>query len=90
MTQRKSFWIASNVALSVFWLAAIIFAATGKSDYWLVPIAAIVLVAHALEVPLALYFLKGRQASPIRVCVMTLLFGYTWWVPARRGIFAVA
>jgi len=90
MNQRKPFWIVQNLIVVAFWLFALGCLATGHTQGWAVPIAAVVLVAHVLEVPLAFHALKGRPRSPLRVVLMTLVFGYTWWMPARRGIFAAA
>jgi hypothetical protein len=90
MLDNKALWVAQNIALVVFWLAAIGLLATGQSQHWLVLLAAVILAAHVLELPLAFLVLRGRQASPPRVMLMTLLFGYTWWLPARRGIYALS
>ena len=53
-------------------------------------VAAIILGLHVLEVPLAFLMLKGRNAQPLRVIVCTLAVGLLWWVPAKRGLFAVS
>jgi len=87
MLDKKFFWVVQNLVLVAFWLAAIGSAILGNTRHWLVLVAAMVFVAHLLEVPLAFRLLRGRDASPLRVSLMTLLFGFTWWVPARRGIY---
>jgi hypothetical protein len=88
MLQKKFFWVAQQVGLSLFWLVAIGFLVAGSGATIFLWIAAAVLVAHLLEIPIAFHFLKGRPKSAVRVCLMTLLYGYTWWMPARRGLFS--
>lgn len=89
MLDNKMLWLAQNLALMAFWLAALALLALGQSGHWLVLLAAVILAAHVLEVPLAFMLLRGRNAAPLRLVLMTLLFGYTWWLPARRGIYAL-
>jgi hypothetical protein len=89
MLDNKALWLAQNLALIVFWLAALGLLAVGQSRHWLVLAAAVIFAAHVLELPLAFAVLRGRGAAPGRVALMTLLFGYTWWLPARRGVYAV-
>jgi hypothetical protein len=89
MLDNKAFWALQNLALIAFWLAALVLIGDGRSGHWLVIVAAVVLAAHVLELPLAFMVLRGRNAVPLRVALMTLAFGYTWWLPARRGVYAV-
>jgi len=88
MLDNKVLWLVQNIALIVFWLVAIGLLAMGQSQHWLVLAAAVILAAHVLELPLAFLVLRGRQAAAPRVVLMTLLFGYTWWLPARRGVYS--
>lgn len=90
MLDNKALWLAQNLALVVFWLAALGLLAAGHAQHWLVLVAAVILAAHVLELPLAFMVLRGRGAAPLRVTFMTLLFGYTWWLPARRGVYALS
>jgi hypothetical protein len=90
MLDNKALWITHNLALIAFWLAALGLLVTGHSQHWLVLVAAVILAAHVLELPLAFMVLRGRNAAPSRVILMTLLFGFTWWLPARRGVYAVS
>ncbi len=89
MTNSKAFWIASMVGLIAFYTWAALHVATGDSGHRSVLVATIILGLHVLEIPVAFLLLKGRGANPLRVILGTLLFGLIWWVPARRGIFAV-
>lgn len=89
MTSSKTFWIANIAGLAAFYAYATMHLLQGDSGHRSVLVAAIILGLHVLEVPLAIFMLKGRNAQPLRVIVATLLFGLLWWVPARRGLFAV-
>ena len=53
-------------------------------------LALVILIAHVLEIPLALKLLRERQPALPRLILMTTLFGFTWWLPARRGLYSVA
>lgn len=89
MTNNKSFWGFQMAALLAVYAAALLIGLSGNHDHIIVKIGVILLVAHALEIPLSLYMLRGRSASLPRLLVLTLLFGLIWWVPARRGLFSV-
>lgn len=89
MLDNKGLWLVQNIALAVFYLVAVGLLAVGQPHHWVVLVAAVLLAAHVLELPLAFLVLRGRQASPLRVLMMTFLFGYTWWLPARRGLYPV-
>jgi hypothetical protein len=82
MLDSMGFWLAQNCALGLFYLVA-------QTHHWVVLVAAVLLAAHVLELPLAFRVLRERQASAPRVLLLTVLFGFTWWLPARRGIYAV-
>jgi hypothetical protein len=90
MTNDKRFWQALMAVLLALYATALLLAAQGATGHVLVRLAAIVLIAHVLELPLAFYLLKGRNPQAARAIVATLLFGGIWWVPARKGVFAVS
>lgn len=85
----KPFWIAQNIALLVLYGAASVLCTTGRSEHFIVLLATVVLVAHVLEIPVAFKLLKDRNPAPLRVILGTVLFGFTWWLPAKRGIYPV-
>lgn len=87
MTDNKNFWTMQMAFLSAVYAFALATLLSGNSSHIVVLISALLLAAHALEIPLAFYMLRGRSASAPRVIVMCLLFGLIWWVPARRGLF---
>lgn len=89
MTHKKSFWMAQMIGLLAFYAFAAWQIQQGNSAHQSVMVAGIVLGLHVLEIPVAFLMLKGRNAQPLRVFGNTLVFGLLWWVPARKGLFAV-
>ena len=89
MFNNKSFWGSQMALLLAVYLFAAFKLLQGDSSHIVVTIAAILLIAHALEIPLAYFMLKNRSPSFLRLLPLTLLFGLIWWVPARRGLFKV-
>ena len=88
MIKNKAVWLGLNAFIVAFWLAAIVMLLSGHPTERLVLIAAVVLVAHVLEMPLAFLMLRGRNVAAGRIILMNLIFGFTWWLPVRRGIYA--
>lgn len=46
----------------------------------------ILLTIHILEIPTAHKIGRKNNLSATRTIVKTLLFGFTWWVPLKKGI----
>jgi hypothetical protein len=90
MTHHKLFWQFFMATLLALYAAAVVRIALGDVDHRNVQLAAIILIAHVLEIPLAFRMLKDKKPQAARAILATLLFGLVWWIPARRGIFAVA
>jgi len=89
MTSNKGLWLVQIAGLTLFYLVAAYFAANGQTQHWTVYGAALLLAAHALELPLAWLRLRALNPQPLRLLVLTLLYGLLWWVPAQRGLFKV-
>lgn len=89
MLNKPVFWISQMVFLVAVYLLAAFKLAQGDSSSLIVTIAAVLLAAHALEIPLAYRVLKDKAPSTARLLPLTLLFGLIWWIPARRGLFKV-
>lgn len=89
MNNSKAFWLANMAGLIAFYAYAAWHFTQGHSSHPSILVAAIILGLHTLEIPLAFLMLKGRNAQPLRVIAATQVFGLVWWVPAKRGIFAV-
>ena len=86
----KGFWISQNAFLIGLYAVASYLCISGNSHHWLVWLATIILVAHVLEIPLAFKVLKEKNPAPLRTIVGTFLFGFTYWLPVKRGIYTAA
>lgn len=89
MLNNRSFWVANIAVLLVVYAGGLWFLLQGQSGHWLVLLCAVILAAHLLEIPLAFGKLKPLNPQPLRVAVLTFIFGLLWWVPAKRGLFPV-
>lgn len=89
MLNNKLFWYANILGLFAIYAGGAYFALQGNAGHWLVLLSAVILVAHLLEIPLAFSQLKALNPQPLRVIVLTFVVGLLWWVPAKRGLFAV-
>ena len=89
MLDNKNLWVVMGASLFVIYGAGLYFLLTGQPGHLLVKLSAIILVAHALEIPLALRKVKDRQPNVPRVALLTLVFGLVFWIPASRGVFPV-
>jgi hypothetical protein len=83
----RIFWIVQNAFLIGVYIAASWFCISGHSDSLVVWLATIILFAHVLEIPLAFRLLKDLRPAPLRTAIGTFLFGFTYWLPVKRGIY---
>lgn len=84
---NKSFWLVPNIGLSLFYLWALSLLLTGHAGHWAVIVSAIILAVHVLEIPFVFKKLSAHNPNRMRLVLGTLLFGFTWWLPASRGIY---
>lgn len=89
MTNNPLFWRANHAVLALLYLVAAVRTATGHANPYLQLLVAVILVAHVLEIPLALKKLADQQPSKPKVALMTFFFGFTWWLPASRKLLPV-
>ncbi|MCF0137025.1 MAG: hypothetical protein HUJ66_01535 [Oscillospiraceae bacterium] len=80
---EKTFWTLSQAVCVALWGYCFCHAARNKN-----PVMPAVLAAmHASE-----YLLVGRKAgagagvSPAVTLACTLMLGFTWWVPTKKGV----
>lgn len=87
MIDNPRFWLANNaVVLLLHALGAGLYVTEGF-DNTLVQLWAIIVVIHVLELPLAFLAVRDRAIPWSLTIFNTLIFGFTWWVPARRGVY---
>ncbi len=85
---KKSLWYFLQFGAIVLYAASIPF------GYWLFPdknlfawsIFAGLVILHASEVTIARKIGSEKNISLLRVAVKTILFGFTWWLPLKKGI----
>lgn len=82
---EQRIWYALQAGLVVFWLAVPLVGLLGFHVPLLTLLAAIILLAHVLEIPLAINRLRGKNIPTGRVVLKTLVFGFTWWLPLSKG-----
>ena len=87
LADNRRFWLALNAVLLVLHgFGRYFYVTAGFAD----PVAklwAIVVMIHMLEFPLAFIAVQGRRVGWGTTIIATLIFGFTWRVPARRGVF---
>ncbi len=87
MSEKKAFWQFNNMALLAIYAAALVLLLSGQGGHLIVLLAGLILAAHVLEIPYAWYVLRDKDGSRLRQAAGTLLFGFTWWLPAKKGIY---
>ena len=43
-------------------------------------------IIHPLEIAVSYRIGKEKNLSTMRIVVMTILFGFTWWLPLKLGV----
>lgn len=89
MTSNKTFWIMLMTGSIGLWALSVV---GGQLLFPENPLKAwglflVLIVIHASELPGT--FRLGRELglSPQRMLIKTMLYGFTWWVPLKKGIF---
>lgn len=87
MTSRKFFWyflMTGSIFLFAiaYCVGRLLFSSTLHA---LIPPAAL-LILHLSEIPAARRAADGKNISDGSIILKTALFGFTWWLPLRKGI----
>jgi hypothetical protein len=86
MTKKPAFWLllqASTILLYILLIGGgyvLKLPALGWGAY------GALFVLHLFELKTALQVGHAKGLSMTRIVVMNLIFGFTWWVPLKRGI----
>lgn len=89
MFKTKKFWQRAMIIVVVSWIFLILFGfvfTTGISMLAKV-ITALLFVIHASQLYITFKIGNDKDISPAMVVIKTLLFGLTWWVPVKIGVF---
>ena len=84
----RLFWYMMMIGALALWVIAVLLGFYLFGDYdllrWL-PFC-LLIVLHAVEVPIILKRNRVKALQPPRIALMTFVFGFTWWVPYEKGI----
>ncbi|MAA73656.1 MAG: hypothetical protein CMN28_02990 [Salinisphaeraceae bacterium] len=87
LLDSRPFWLTVGVLAVLLHLGGIyLYATQGFENLW-ARLWGIIVVLHVLEIPLAFVMLRGRGIAWGLTIWNTLVFGFAWWVPARRGVY---
>jgi len=86
MTARRWFWTLCRILTLLLFAGVVItgYALRRPAAGWCA--LALLLALHAAELRVSLHLQATARIPRARVVVMTLLFGFTWWVPVTRGL----
>ncbi|MES1924560.1 hypothetical protein [Salinisphaera sp. T31B1] len=87
IADNRRFWLACNAILIVLHIFGLYFYVRYGFDHAVAELWAVVMMIHMLEFPLAFIAVRDRGVRWGTTIMATLIFGFTWWVPTRRGVF---
>ena len=89
MGRTRGLWQIMNVGLLFLYAAAgvLLYGGAELMHPFLLFIG-FILFTHVMEIPVAFMLLAEQKPAPLRLIIGTVLFGFTWWLPARWGVYA--
>ncbi|HRR59755.1 MAG TPA: hypothetical protein P5547_02340 [Spirochaetota bacterium] len=85
MISNKYFWYVLMSGALVLWAFAIaLIYLFPEWDYKAVLFIGLIIL-HGVEIPYVLTILR-KDVSTITISIKTFLFGFTWWLPVKKGI----
>lgn len=87
MLDNRNFWLVNNALVLVLHALGVYLYVTQGFTHPLAQLWGLIVIIHILEIPLAFLAVRERRIAWSLTMINTLLFGFTWWVPARRGIY---
>lgn len=87
IADNRRFWLGLNALLLVLHGFGLYFYVTAGFAAPAAQLWAVVLMLHILEFPLAFIAVRERAVGWGTTVIATLIFGFAWWVPTRRGLF---
>jgi len=82
----KLFWYAHMTGVFFLWPGIIIAGYVSDNLFISYIVFGTLLLIHTLEVKKGLSVGKENGFSSSTSVIMTLIFGYTWWVPVKKGV----
>ena len=88
MQNSKTFYRIMRGSTLLIWLFLIVLVIVGENNLSLVAgIAFVVLFfIHLAELPISLSIGREKNLGTGTVVIKTLVFGFTWWLPLRKGM----
>ncbi len=87
MTGHKWFWyLLMTGSIFLFAIAYCIGYLILSNILYAAILPAALLALHVSEIPVARKAANGKDISAGSVILKTILFGFTWWLPLRKGI----
>ncbi len=89
--KTKLFWYVNMTGSAAAWIFIIYGAFLANLEgvahtSWLI-ITLIWCIAHPLELFVSMPVAKNAGVSAVKTTIMTVLFGVTWWLPLKQGVF---
>ena len=89
MLQTKSFWYFLMVFVIVLYALSLMLGShlypVDPYKSWLFFIG--MLIVHIIEIPMVSMKIGKGKGVPVSIVVLkTILFGFTWWLPLKKGI----
>lgn len=90
MIKNPLFWYGNMAGALIGWLFIFIGAAVGLKGnlhtFWLI-ILLVWGLCHPLELVISIPIAKKAGFSAEKTLISTLVFGLTWWIPVKLGVF---
>ncbi|MDT0618953.1 hypothetical protein RM531_10745 [Salinisphaera sp. P385] len=87
MIDNRRFWLVGNLVTLLLHAAGLWLYVTDGFNSPVAQLWAVIIAIHILEIPLAFLAVAERRIPWGLTVINTLIFGFTWWVPTRRGVF---
>jgi len=88
MKNKPLFW-RLNQLLTILLYELLVFGGYAFRIPWLGwALFGTLILLHLVELKTALGIAGKHKVRPARAVLMTILFGYTWWLPLKRGIIS--
>jgi len=86
MKNKPLFWRV-NQLLTILLYELLIFGGYAFSIPWLGWVLfGVLILLHIVELKTSLAIAKKHKVKTTRAFLMTVIFGFTWWLPLKRGL----
>ncbi len=87
MLKSRVFWNMLRLGTIILFLALILAGYLINAPVFGWILVGLLLLLHISELPTAFRVGRAKGLSDSRILLMDLLFGFTWWLPLRNGVF---